>query len=471
MAKIPFQDVVPPEKRSIRNISISRTRTHGHKPATRKSEVTIKREYAEIDHEEIRSAPVKIASHKTIDEPQEPQAGHYDYYQNREPKTKVPSRGGKKIVWSIATLVVVLGFIFTMMTVFSSATLSVVPKTEAREVSLEVRASKEKNSSSVGFEILKLTQSKTVEVKATGEEVAEEKAHGKITIYNDFSTEPQRLIVRTRFETKEGLIYRIPESITVPGKKTVNGVSTPGSIEVEVFADEAGEEYNLKQADFTVPGFKNDTARYQGFYARTNGAITGGFIGKRKTVVPEEKEVALQKLSEELRTSVSREFSSKVPEGLTLLEGSIMTEERELPQVENGSTVLFGKEVTAYALLINKEDLSKIIVSTYASNSIDWENIPAHIVDFDKLKITKKPNRIDSENTMNITVEGSVEIRAIVPTLDLEERLAGTKKADLSQNMAAFPGIVSMQTTIRPMWKKSFPGDPSKIKVVEYGLK
>ena len=74
----------------------------------------------------------------------------------------------------------------------------------------------------------------------TGEEAVEVKASGKIMVYNNFSSEPQRLIIRTRFETKEGLIYRIPESIVVPGKTVKMGWETPGSKEIGVFADEPG---------------------------------------------------------------------------------------------------------------------------------------------------------------------------------------------------------------------------------------
>ena len=103
------------------------------------------------------------------------------------------------------------------------------------------------------------------------------------------------------------MIYRIPESINVPGKTVKDGVETPGTIEVEVFADEAGEKYNIGKVDFTVPGFKNDPARYKGFYARSVTAMTGGFVGKMKTVLPEEKRSTLAQLDADIKTELQKE--------------------------------------------------------------------------------------------------------------------------------------------------------------------
>ena len=59
-------------------------------------------------------------------------------------------------------------------------------------------------------------------LKKSGEPKAKLKSSGKIIVYNNFSSEPQRLIIRTRFESPEGLVYRIPESIVVPGKTEKN---------------------------------------------------------------------------------------------------------------------------------------------------------------------------------------------------------------------------------------------------------
>jgi len=57
-------------------------------------------------------------------------------------------------------------------------------------------------------------------------------------------------------------MYRIDSSVIIPGYQKVNGKIIPGSIEATVYADQAGDGYNLKLADltgdFSIPGFKGD---------------------------------------------------------------------------------------------------------------------------------------------------------------------------------------------------------------------
>ena len=61
------------------------------------------------------------------------------------------------------------------------------------------------------------------------------------------------------------------------------GKTTPGTIEVVAYADEAGPEYNSPPTDFTVPGLKN-TPQAAKVYGRSNGPVTGGASGTVKSV-------------------------------------------------------------------------------------------------------------------------------------------------------------------------------------------
>ena len=46
-------------------------------------------------------------------------------------------------------------------------------------------------------------------VVTQGTERVEERAHGRITVVNNYSATPVKLIKNTRFETPDGLIFRI----------------------------------------------------------------------------------------------------------------------------------------------------------------------------------------------------------------------------------------------------------------------
>ena len=127
-------------------------------------------------------------------------------------------------------------------------------------------------------------------------------------IYNNFTSQNQKLIKNTRLETPEGLIFRIGESISIPGKKTENGKNIPGQIEIAVYADSAGDEYNIGLTDFTLPGFKNDPARYKSFYARSKTKMEGGFSGVIKTISKVELESMKDVLEENLKKSLASQF-------------------------------------------------------------------------------------------------------------------------------------------------------------------
>lgn len=469
MVKIQFSDVTPPERRSIRDIPIPNS-------GKRKTPIVIKPEtlsgpklnpISNNFNEPVPSpSPIKISDMTDIKD-----SKAYEYYYPKNKKEPEMSEGiseksnKKRFIFGGIIFVVIVFFLISMMTVFASATAIVTPKSQTIQVSMDLIGTAERDDSSIRYEVIKLSKSQTVSIPATTEESVKLQAHGKIVVYNNFSTEPQRLIVRTRFESGDGLIYRIPESIIVPGKSVQNGVATPGSIETEVFADEAGEKYNIKKADFTIPGFKNDALRYQNFYARSVSDMTGGFVGKRKTLPPNDKQVALQKISIETQTLLAKELQSKVPEGLVLLSNAITYEVSELPQQEESSDVVVGEEVTSYALMLNSQDLSDKIIAEYKKSYPDWTNIPAFAQDFSLLNITKRPDKIEVGQKINFQISGKAKMLAKINTDLISQKFVGLNKKDINGIINEFAGIKSIVVTVRPIWKQSFPNNPSKIKV------
>jgi len=472
MAKIPFNDVVPPNKRSIRDVPIPNS-------GKRKTPIIINSAPKAPPKTEPEIQDAKISTNQTQPEIQSKisslqgvkVSGPYEYYYPKEKQVSAEktidykSGNKKKFIFSGLSLVVVLVFVVSMMTVFASATIVVVPKSQELDVSMEIKGTKEASPESVHYEIIKLSESKTASVPATGEETVELKARGKIIVYNSYSSEPQRLIIRTRFESPEGLIFRIPESITVPGKTIKNGVETPGSIEVEVFADEAGEKYNIKKTDFTVPGFKNDPARYRAFYARSVSDMEGGFVGKRKTVSQADKDLALKNIGAELEVNLEKGLKSKIPDGLSVLSGGIIYEFSELPQDENSSSVIIGREATGYAIMLDRQDLSEEIIYQYISAFPDWQDIKGSIIDFSSLSITEKPDQFKTEDNLTFKIEGRVKVFAELNPDLISQRLAGIDRKRALDLMDEYVGISSMTASIKPMWKKAFPENPLKIKV------
>lgn len=454
MPKIQFSDVTPPERRSIRDIPIPNS-------GKRKVPIVVKPEKAQAPKIEPVSEVVEKKNNDV-----------YEYYYPKDKKgseqyvsNDLSKSKRKQWVFGTITAILIAVFIVSMMTVFASATITVIPKSENLDVDMKIAVANDAVEGSIRYEVLKLSKTKTISVPATGEEAVEIKATGKIMIYNNFSFEPQRLIVRTRFESPEGLIYRIPESVVVPGKSVKNGVETPGSIEVEVFADETGEKYNIKKTDFTIPGFKSDANRYKNFYARSVTEMAGGFVGKRKTVLATEKQAVLQNISSETEADLEKDLQLKVPGGLALLPGSIVYKSKELPSKDEGSSVVLGKEVTAYAIMLNGQDLSNRIMTEYVSGLPAWYNIKSEIKDFSLLNVVDKPESLETGEKINLQIKGRVTVLASIDTNTINQRLLGAPKKEVAKLMIDLAGISSITAAIRPVWKQYFPKDPSKIRV------
>ncbi len=465
MPRVQFSDVVPPEKRSIRNIPISTSRKN-RPPLLRVPENRQNGQNININ-KATENAPLEnlseIGGGETI-EKTDAFAPKDDYFfYDKKPPGKTSNRN--RLIFGSAIFVVVIGFIITMMTVFSSAKVEVTPKRQPLPISTSIQATTEIATSSVRYETIKLSKTKSLVVDAKGEEMVERRAQGKITIYNNFSTEPQRLITRTRFESESGLIYRIPESIIVPGQtKSANGALVPGSIEVTVVADEPGDKYNVEKANFTIPGFKNDPKRYAGFTAKTS-LIEGGFIGKIRTIDTIQKTTALLKIETELTEELKKEVLAQIPNELIALTGSMVFNFKELPQQDSDSTATLSKEGTVYVFAINKESLSSKLIATEVSKIKEWENIPAVIKNLDGLRIetSLKLDDLASTKPLSLKLTGAALIEALLDLDLLSSKLAGISRDSISEVATNQPGILGIKATIRPMWKRSFPSSQSKI--------
>ncbi len=242
----PLNDIVPPGeampvRRSIRDIPINDRREN------------------KIDELLAETAEFRSAQHAS-DEPTVPPPSSYnrqapepiDEEERIVPRTPFrrtpPSSysSPRKAIWWIA-LVAVLVLAGAALIFFKSATIDVKIQTATVPVSVTATSAS----------VISVQKEGTAEVSATGASVkVDKKASGTITVYNNYSADPQDLVATTRFQTADGLIYRIDKPITVPGTTVVNGKTIPGSIDAVVTADVSGDKYNISNADFTVPGFK-----------------------------------------------------------------------------------------------------------------------------------------------------------------------------------------------------------------------
>lgn len=420
MAKNVMQDVIPKEKRSIRNIPIP--------GSTKRPRIAAKPK----DEEPMEEAPRR--THK-IPPP-------------RSPKSN-------KKLWFFGLTIFILFVIGGIMTVFGKTTIVITPKTAQAAISQTVTASTD-SSTGVLFQMVELEDTLTKQVPATDAAYVEEKAHGTIIVYNNYDDKDQRLITNTRFESEDGKIYRIRESIVVPGKEG----NTPGSVEAEVYADEVGESYNVSNAKFTIPGFKGDP-RFDGFYAETKSSISGGFVGERQQIAEGVMSEARRELDTTLRANLLGAIRAQVPENLVVLEDLVTLTYEDIPQKDNGTMTTIGRKGKIMAPLIHNENLAKVL----AQGSNTPAEVPFYIPSFDGVNVV--PTDSDaSDGQISFEINGPITFVASLDNEKIQHALANKAKTELTTVLSQFPSIASAEASISPFWVTSFPKEGKDIIIV-----
>jgi hypothetical protein len=371
------------------------------------------------------------------------------------------SGGGKKKFFVAGGVVaVVLAGILVLSTVFHGATVTVTPRTQAVSLKDDVTAVKSSTTSGLSFQSKTIKQTGSVQLKATGEKQVSTQASGTIVIYNNYNSTAQRLVKNTRFETPEGLIYRISDSVTVPGKVG----STPGTVEAVVLADEAGEKYNVGLKDFTIPGFKGDP-RFNSFYAKSKPSkpLAGGFAGTVKIVA----EADLLKAQADIKTKATVELlkqaEAQVPEGSVFFAGANTVSCAPLPQENvSSSEVLVKMECALSAVFFDKLALSSQLAKMRANG---YQGEPIFIRDIENLTFIPRDGFDPSAETVSFTVQGDSIFEWAYDEAAYKQKLAGATKADVASITQAFPTIEKVDVSIRPFWLKTFPSEVSDITV------
>ena len=377
-----------------------------------------------------------------------------------------PERTMSFVIWVIAAVSVAV-LLFAVSSLLVSATIKITPhkqNTSFDGTTIFKAARNVLGSGVVQYEMITVSKEGGKEVSATEEKDVEIKASGKIVIYNNYSAQSQRLIKNTRFEAPNGLIYRIVESVTVPGKTTKDGKSVPGSVEVAVFADEPGEKYNISPTDFTIPGFKG-SPQYSVFYARSKTALTGGFKGKMKQVGEETLAQAKLEIQTILKSELLKEAATQVRENYILYEGAVVYVFEDLPQenITASGTEIRQKGII-YAVVFDRNLLVDYLGSIMITLSglgteiefLNLKNLTFSFKDsFDPQKMTQ----------LSFTLKGSGIFIALFDSEKLRHDLAGSPRSKAREIFETYNSIAEARVTVMPFWRDTLPEDVQKIKI------
>jgi len=375
------------------------------------------------------------------------------------------------ISWKFGLILVILIGIIVFLVIghkFTSANVKIVLSQQTVNLNNSFTATHNTNSENIlAYQIVKLQETITKDVQPTHEENVKQKATGQIVVYNK-SQKSQKLISNTRFEVPDGRIYRINKPIVIPGARGSGDALIPGSIEVTVYADKPGQEYNVGLTDFTVPGLKA-TALFNDIFARSKTEITGGYIGVLKSASEKDIQITSEALQQEIRASLIPKIKSAIDKENILYEPLIFIDFTVQVPTEvsaNGMLSIKGTGLLQ-TVVFNRKELSRKIAEKTLS-SYDGSMVLVRNLDTMKFVLENKEDfNFNEHSSFNFTLSGSPHIVWEIDSVALKKDLAGLSKNSMSTLTEKHSSIRKIEADIKPFWRQSFPTNTDLITIDE----
>ncbi len=381
----------------------------------------------------------------------------------RDYEVETPRRRSRRPrhYWLIAVVVVLVcvaaGFLLSV--IFAGATVTIHPRTQTVTLPSTLQAQVNAPVGVLAYQKISVTRSASQSVPATGTAHVSRAASGLVTITNTYSAAVQRLIANTRFAAADGKIYRIHDSVIVPGMTA----GKPGTVTATIYADSPGPTYNRTDVTtFTIPGFKGDP-RYTKFTAQSTGAISGGFIGDEPAVAPADLSAAKQALQKSVEADVRSAATSQIPAGYVALPGTLQISFADITQTKGeNNTANLTQAATATGDIVRQSDLAAAIAHKTVQ---DYHGESVLFGAGSNMTVGVASSTLQSD-TLTINLTGSATLVWQFDQNAIAQALVGKNKSEFETVIKSFqPAVAKADASIRPFWQGKFPDTVDKIKI------
>lgn len=390
----------------------------------------------------------------------------------RTPQVKTRSRILNKYVLLIFIIAIIIGGIYWVGNFFQKANITLTPKHQLITYNnKQFTASKNSNDNAIDFEIMITSDNKSKSIILTEPKDVSIKATGSITLYNEFSTTPQKLSAGTFLSDSSGKSYKTDSTVIIPGYKTDSSKKIiPGQIVVNISSFLAGETYNGSTADFYINSFKG-TTKYNKIYGKLKSPLVGGASGLVYTLNDKDKENIDNIAQSSLKEDLLKKVKAQVPPGYILYENA-MTFSYKI-----GDNSVFSKTPDAEVLiegvlsvvLLKEKSLLDNIIKVSLPSITGSELKEIKIPDLSKMtfSFTNKDQLITKDmNSVSFFFTGDLDAIWNPDTEILKTKLIGINKNEVLPIFRQDPGIVSAMVKIFPPWQKYIPENLAKINII-----
>lgn len=378
---------------------------------------------------------------------------HYD--------TSVDKKSHNYVLLGFLVSITLIGFIaFVASFVFNGATVTISPVRRDQQIneSFIVEASARE-----GLLLVRdVPLSETVTLPKNSLKKTSRRAEGDITIFNNFNDNSQKLIKGTRFATSDGKIYRIQDSVTVPGKSSGNA----GTVKAHVVADSEGEDYNIGPSRFTIPGFKG-SAKYIAFYAESNKSMTGGSSGKTADVSDLDMEQGKATVREKLQSSISIKLSQATPDGFAYSKDATFFSFGSMNLIDSdNTTATYEAAATGTTLYVKRDELVRRIVER--TQNVDTSSASVEIKDSSNFTVSlvDPGDLVDPQKPVRLLVTGTAPVVYKPNKEKIIDFVIGKNRSEFAEITKKVQFVEGAKSVLRPFWSSTFPNDRDKINVV-----
>ncbi len=364
------------------------------------------------------------------------------------PPTKKSFKLYKRIVYFfIACVLLVLFFVFYFT--FVRVNIVLIPNLERTSNNLifdvkDVSTEEEVIGSTVLGIVREIKVEDSKEFSSTGEEIIGKEAVGSVTIYNNY-TKVQPLVATTRLLSNDGKLFRIKNTVNVP---------VGGSVDVEIYADEASREMAIGPSKFTIPGL------WAGLQDKVFAESKTDVVYRQKVkkyIVEDDIENAKRMLKKNILLAAQKKIGEEYDDYDKVIydianssaeidvDSEIGDEKDEFQATMEASVVVvaFNSEKTA--------DLAEKKIRSSLSEAKE-------LVSFDDENIEYSLNNYDLSSqhaTINSTFEGRVSLKGDAEIIS-KDRLVGLKKNQLEAYLKDVPGLSGHEVSFYPSFMPSF---------------
>lgn len=286
-----------------------------------------------------------------------------------------------------------------------------------------------------------------------------------ITVYNSINPpRPISLKEGTRFvSSKDGKIYKAKNKISLPGATLINGKVIPSATEVQVVAQQQGEEYNIAPAKFSVPGLVG-TASYYNVWGESKEKIEGGSQKEVEEITQQDMDAAQDSIIDSLKADLITALKEQVPSGFYLNQEAINFNEPEVSCSQEVGARVAGfscyLKFKAQAMIFREADLQLM-----AKNFVESKLSPTKKLQEQSLVTSIKSKGGITENgalTLDLKVEAN-----LYNAIDIQElmgELAGKSRDEISILLKNdYPQIEKIDVKTWPFWIQKTPKNLNKI--------